>query len=90
MDIPLLKYPLQRQVDAGIRQSAIVGMVSEFECREAARFCLYNWATWLELDDGERIMSVAYYRLHNALEANVSDAHMKHMEMQQRMQQRTR
>lgn len=88
MGLPLLKYPLQRPVDAEIRQSVVVGMVSEFECRESARFCLYNWTEWLTLEDDERIMSVAYYRLHNALEANISDAHMKHMEMQQRMQHR--
>lgn len=40
-----------------------------FELREAARFSLYKWDEFLQLSDGEQAGIVAYYRVHNKLNA---------------------
>ena len=50
------------------------GQVPELECREAANFALYNWREWLELEHEDRVMAVAHYRMHIAIEAHVNDA----------------
>lgn len=59
-------------------------MVTEYECRETARFTVRSWEQWLELDSDERAYSVAHYRSYHALEANVHDAYQQHSEAQQR------
>ena len=64
--------------------------MSEYECREVARFVLVSWPEWLELDENERAMCVAHYRVHSAIEANVGDAHSKYLERQSRQQSRGR
>lgn len=48
--------------------------VSEYECREAARFNNYNWTEWLELTWWNRAKCVAFYRASLALDAHVQDA----------------
>lgn len=60
------------------------GLVTEYECREAARFVLVSWAQWLAMDEAQRAYSVAHYRLHSAIEANVSDAHTQYLDSQSR------
>lgn len=80
MGIPILQYSLPQQFDAGIRQEVIPGLVSEYECREAARFVLCSWDRWLELDEDQRAGAAAHFRVNHALEANVSDAHSRYMD----------
>jgi hypothetical protein len=48
--------------------------VPEYEAREAMIYCNYNMLEWMQLDWTERARSVAQYRSHNLIEANVSDA----------------
>lgn len=80
MGIPILQYSLPQQFDAGIRQEVIPGLVSEYECREVAKFVLITWAQWLELDEDARAGAAAHFRVNHALEANVSDAHSRYMD----------
>jgi hypothetical protein len=88
MGQPILKFPLRSKVDTGIRQATHdPSLVTEYECREAARYSLYNWMQWLDLDQGERAHCVAHLRIHNAVEANVNDAINQYHE---RMSRRTR
>ena len=85
MGTPILSYSLPHPVDAGIRQSVLPGYVTEYECRDAARFNNYTWTEWLEqLDNGERAMCVAYMRVSHAIEANVHDAHNQYSERMSR------
>lgn len=63
-------------------------MVTEYECREAAIFSLYNWTEWLGLQPDERATCVAHYRLNKAIEANVHDAISKHQEREARRRRR--
>lgn len=90
MGTPILKYPLRSPVDAGIRQTVTTGYVTEYECRDAARFSHYSWMQWMnELDEAERAMCVAYMRLNHAIEANIHDAHNQYSErMSRRANQR--
>lgn len=88
---PLLSYPLSNKVNSGISQQSTQGLVTEYECREACIFGNYNWTTWLDsLTEEERAKTVAHYRLHASIEANVADAHAKHMERQQARASRRR
>lgn len=65
-----------------------MGIVSDYELREAARFTARNWEQWLALDNDERALSVAHMRVHQALEANVHDAYQQHSEAQARRARR--
>lgn len=62
--------------------------MTEYECREAARFVLVAWTDWLKLDPAERALAVAHYRLHNAVESNVADAQSQYLESQRRRESR--
>jgi hypothetical protein len=53
---------------------AIPGFVALYETREAARFCGYNWKTWLTIDADEQALCVAQYRAYFLMQANVNDA----------------
>lgn len=50
------------------------GMVPEYEAREATIYCNYNWLQFIELHPWERAKSIAQYREHHRIEANMSDA----------------
>lgn len=43
-----------------------------FEWREAARFALVAWERFQEIDGDEQSAIVAHYRVHNQLEAVIS------------------
>lgn len=89
MGHPILTYPLSKGTDAGIRQEIPAGFVSEYECREVARFVLMTWNAWLEdMDSDARAKSVAHYRLSHAIEANVMDAQTKAQQQASRPRQR--
>lgn len=53
---------------------SIIPVVPEYEAREAAVYCHYNYTEFLELDPFERAKCVAQYREHFRIEANMSDA----------------
>lgn len=47
-------------------------LIPEYEAREAARFNLYKWSEWIELDGMDRARCVAYYRIHLSIEEHIS------------------
>ncbi len=62
-------------VDTGIRYESLVPeLVPDFEQREAAVFCRYNWGEWQRLDWQGRASSIAHFRLHNLVELHKNDA----------------
>lgn len=51
-----------------------LGLVAEFEEREAAVFCGTPWLEWNELDTRERAAGVAHYRIHYLIQLHTTDA----------------
>jgi len=78
--VPIREHFLKQKVNSGITVDSLPGIVSEYESREACTFCNYNYMQWLELDSIERAFCVAQYRIHNLIEAHVSDAADKESE----------
>lgn len=78
--MPILKVTIRQKIDPGIRQESLLGMVSEYECREVAKKSLYTWTQWLDLDTSERAACIAHNRLGLAIEAHVSEAYTKYSE----------
>lgn len=70
----LRDYQIPRKYDSGIVIHGDPGMVPEYECREAAIYCNYNYSVFLELESVERAKSVALYREHHRVEANMNHA----------------
>jgi hypothetical protein len=76
--MPLRDYPLDRKYDPQIAYNGtLADEIPEYECREAARFALYNWTEWQDLSVYERAAVIAHYRESNRMEANLSDASEK-------------
>lgn len=71
---PIQDHPLRKRVNTGIGMESNGITVPDFECREACVYCNYNYRQWLELSPYERAECVAQYRLHNLIDAHVSDA----------------
>lgn len=72
---PIRKVHIRREVNSGIAvASPMRGVVPEFETREAAIYCGHKLNEWDDLDYWERCLAVAQYRMHNLIEAHVSDA----------------
>lgn len=65
-----------------------LGVVPEYEEREAARFGLYRWTDWIRLSLKERVQGIAHYRMHALIELHSGDAHAEHAERES--QQRSR
>lgn len=63
--------PVRTGIDYGVE---IEGLVPLYVEREAARFTLYNWSEWIDLDPMERAACVAHYRLHDMIEMHIQDA----------------
>ena len=53
---------------------SLPGLVPEFEEREAAVFCHFNWSEWRLLHWWERARNVAHFRLHNLVNLHKNDA----------------
>lgn len=68
---------LPKKFDAGIRINSMLGLVSEFESREAAVYSHYTPEAWPYLDWRERALAVAQYRCHFLVEAHVNAAAAK-------------
>lgn len=82
--MPILKVQTVQKVDAGIRQETPIGLVSEFECRDVARKCMYSWTQWLDLDVSERASCIAHVRIGLAIEHHVSEAYMRNADRKAR------
>lgn len=65
----------RRYINADIDiYSSLPGVVPDYECMEACKFGGYSWSTWFELDNYFRASCVAHYRMHNLIEAHVTDS----------------
>lgn len=74
---PLLAIPLKHSVRTGISfEDARIelGMISEFEEREAATFVSIPWTEWVTIDPRERAAMVAHRRMHNQVSLHSHDA----------------
>lgn len=69
--------PLRHTVRTGIAPNDVrldLGMISEYEEREAAVFSGTPWREWAETDPRDRAATVAHMRYHHLISAHVSDA----------------
>lgn len=74
---PLSAIPLRDIVRTGISPNEVrldLGMVSEFEERQAAVFTGTPWTEWMATDPRERAASVAHMRYHHLISVHTSDA----------------
>lgn len=58
----------------------MMGYLSEYEEREAARFGLIPWHVWRRLPRDERVRGVAYYRLNHLIGLHESEVMAEHYE----------
>jgi hypothetical protein len=61
--------------DTQIRVASDGIHVTEFDAREAAVFCHYNWTEFQELTQDEKAACIAHYRIHIAIESHTHDAY---------------
>ena len=66
-----ISNPVRTGIEYGVE---IPGLIPVYIEREAARFALYNWSDWIELDPMERAACVAHYRLSKMVDMHVEDA----------------
>lgn len=66
-----ISNPVRTGIDYGVE---IEGLIPVYMEREAARFALYNWSDWIELDPMERAACVAHYRISKMVDMHVEDA----------------
>lgn len=69
--------PLRRTVKTGIAYGdprLDIGLVAEYEEREAATYAGIPWMQWLAAPIQERAASVAHYRLHYLIQMHGQDA----------------
>lgn len=57
-----------------------LGMVPEYEAREAAVYVHCPWHVWIKLTGADRAYAVAHYRTHLAIGAHVQQAAEDHAE----------
>jgi hypothetical protein len=67
--IPITEHQLPRMVETGITLESELGLVPEYEEREAARFYSLSMDQWNSSHPMERAKCVAHYRLHHMIEA---------------------
>ena len=80
---------LQGTIRTGISFSRLLpSLVPVYEEREAARFGNYNWSQWGVLDNTEKALGIAHYRLYQLIELNKSDAVHKDIKKQERMRKK--
>jgi hypothetical protein len=84
---PLLATPLRNTVRTGIAYDDVrvsLGLVPEYEEREAAAFTSVPWMQWLDVDTRERAAMVAHFRMHNQVSLHIGDAVERAREEKQR------
>lgn len=72
---PILTVRLPPSKETGIRLTTDGIHVPEYEAREAAVYCHYNWTVFSDLPAYEQAACIAQYRLHIAIEAHTADAY---------------
>ena len=81
---PIERLKTNHSVETGIRiqptATTRLGVVPEYEEREAARFGLYRWVDWVRLPLQERVQGIAHYRMHALIDLHSGDAHAEHAE----------
>ncbi len=60
--------------------SQFAGTIPAYEEREAARFGLYNWTEWRLLNNDDKAMAVAHYRINGMISLHQQDAVNNEME----------
>lgn len=84
---PIELMPLQRSVRTGIAYADVrmdLGMVAEYEEREAAVYSSVPWLDWLEMPTIERAACVAHLRLSRMVSMHSQDAVMRDGELRER------
>lgn len=75
---PISEYPLRHSIKTGIGYGGDprvrLGLVPEFEEREAAALSGYTWREWLQAGGLERAGAVAYLRMKNLVSVHAHDA----------------
>lgn len=74
---PLSAIALRHTVKTGISANEVrldLGMISEFEERQAAVFTGTPWTEWMAVDPRERAASVAHMRYHHLIGVHTNDA----------------
>ena len=84
---PIELVPLRNAIRTGIvvdDARVALGMISEYEEREAAIFSGLPWMEWLNEDARERAGTVAHMRLHYQISSHTSDAVQRVHEQQRK------
>lgn len=82
---PIQKVQPTDAVQTGIQyRSLLPGIVPSAEERQAARFGLYTWTAWMALPMQERVMGIAWHRLHRLIELHQGDAVSREVTKRQR------
>lgn len=85
--------PLRNAVRTGIAYEDVrldLGMIAEFEEREAATFVGIPWTTWMEVEPRERAAMVAHYRMHHQVSLHSTDAVRKKQEQDRKREEMKR
>lgn len=69
---PIQLYPISHDFNVDIRYHKIApSVVAEYEAREAANFGHYTWEQFGVLDLDTKVECIAYFRMHNKIDAVV-------------------
>lgn len=80
---PISLAPLRHSVRTGISfddPRTSVGLIAEYEEREAATHAGYTWHEWDSLDPSDRAAAVAHLRLSRQISLHSNDAVMRDSE----------
>lgn len=76
---PISKFPIRREIPINIAYQKIhPAIVAEYEVREAAVFCNYNWSQFSLLTMEEQALCIAQFRLHNRIDMVVNQIAADH------------
>lgn len=87
---PLAAIPLRNAVRTGIAYDDVrvdLGLIAEFEERQAAQFANTPWMQWVEISPLERAAIVAHYRMHYQVSLHSSDAVTKFQEAKRKREE---
>lgn len=77
-------YPVRHSIKTGISYSddprVPLGLVPEYEEREAAILSGYTWQEWRVLDSRDRAAGVAFLRMRNLISLHSNDASQREQE----------
>lgn len=90
---PLSAIPLRNSVRTGIAYEdprLDLGLIAEFEEREAATFVGIPWTDWITTDTQERAAMVAHYRMHHQVSLHSVDAVQRKQEQDKKREEARR